>query len=57
MATFLPIALAAFLAALALLVGASWFGISRRALEAERRADAREAPDHRGERRDTDLAA
>jgi hypothetical protein len=55
MATVLPIALAAFLAALALLVGASWFGVSRRALEAERRSDAR-AGTQDGERRD-DLAA
>jgi hypothetical protein len=56
MATVLPIALAAFLAALALLVGASWFGVSRRALEAERRADARAKTDDHGGRSD-DLAA
>jgi hypothetical protein len=42
-----------------LLVTASMFGVSRRALEAEiRRAEEHAAAgEHRGERRDSDLAA
>jgi hypothetical protein len=60
MASPFLIACGAVAAVIALLITASMFGVSRRALEAEiRRAEehAEETGEHRRERGDTDLAA